>query len=53
MCDGSVTFITDDIETSGCYGNCCTPWDYMIMSGDNGKQGALNASSLSGAFPEV
>ena len=30
MCDGSVNFITDDIETSGCYGACCTVWDWMI-----------------------
>jgi hypothetical protein len=48
MCDGSVTFINDDIETSGCYNNCCTPWDYMIMSGDNGKLGSYNSSSLAG-----
>jgi prepilin-type N-terminal cleavage/methylation domain-containing protein len=51
MCDGSVTFITDDIETSSCYGNCCTPWDYMIMSGDNGKPGQLTSTSLSGTCP--
>jgi hypothetical protein len=49
MCDGSVQFIADDIETSGCYGNCCTPWDYMILSGDGGRIGLYNnPTSLSG-----
>jgi prepilin-type N-terminal cleavage/methylation domain-containing protein len=48
MCDGSVQFIGDEIETSGCYGDCCTVWDYMIMSGDNGKPGPLTSTSLSG-----
>jgi prepilin-type N-terminal cleavage/methylation domain-containing protein len=41
MCDGSVQFIGDDIETSGCYGNCCTVWDWMILSADGGKGGQL------------
>jgi prepilin-type N-terminal cleavage/methylation domain-containing protein/prepilin-type processing-associated H-X9-DG protein len=35
--DGSVQFITDDVETSGCYGLAFTVWDYMILSGDNGR----------------
>ncbi len=48
MADGSVQFINDDIETSGCYGQCCTPWDYMIASADSGKPGPLTSSSLSG-----
>jgi prepilin-type N-terminal cleavage/methylation domain-containing protein/prepilin-type processing-associated H-X9-DG protein len=47
MCDGSVQFISDDIETSGCYGPCCTAWDYMIASADQGRQGALTSNSLS------
>jgi hypothetical protein len=34
MCDGSVTFISDDVETSGVNGPWGTPWDYMIASGD-------------------
>jgi prepilin-type N-terminal cleavage/methylation domain-containing protein len=41
MVDGSVQFITDDIETSGCYQNCCTVWDWMILSADGGKGGLL------------
>ncbi len=48
MADGSVSWISDDIETTGCYGQCCTAWDYMIASGDQGKPGPLNTSSLSG-----
>jgi prepilin-type N-terminal cleavage/methylation domain-containing protein len=39
MCDGSVQFINDDIETSGSYGNCCTPWDHYIASIDGQDQG--------------
>jgi hypothetical protein len=42
MCDGSVTFISDDIETSGPYGQCCSPWDYLITSADNGATGPYN-----------
>lgn len=34
MCDGSVQFISDDIETSGVDGEWGTPWDYLICSGD-------------------
>jgi prepilin-type N-terminal cleavage/methylation domain-containing protein/prepilin-type processing-associated H-X9-DG protein len=48
MADGSVQFISDDIETSGCYGQCCTAWDYMIASGDNLKAGALTSTTLGG-----
>ncbi len=32
--DGSVRFISDDIETSGKFGPCCTVWDHMIASAD-------------------
>jgi prepilin-type N-terminal cleavage/methylation domain-containing protein/prepilin-type processing-associated H-X9-DG protein len=46
MADGSVQFITDDIETSGCPGVCCTAWDYMIASGDEGRAGKLTSTSL-------
>jgi prepilin-type N-terminal cleavage/methylation domain-containing protein/prepilin-type processing-associated H-X9-DG protein len=48
MCDGSVTYITDDIETTGCYSptSCCTPWDYMITSGDEGKPGLYNGGNI-------
>ena len=34
--DGSVTFVSDDIETTGAFGPCCGPWDYLIMSADEG-----------------
>ncbi len=48
MCDGSVTFITDDIETTGCYNSasCCTAWDYMILSGDEGAVGSYNGGNI-------
>jgi prepilin-type processing-associated H-X9-DG protein len=39
MCDGSVQFISDDIETSGSYGTCCGPWDYLIASQDANDPG--------------
>jgi type II secretory pathway pseudopilin PulG len=42
MGDASVTFISDDIETSGPFGQCCSPWDYLITSGDNGATGPYN-----------
>ncbi len=32
--DGSVKFLTDDIETSGRFGRCCSPWDHLIMISD-------------------
>jgi prepilin-type N-terminal cleavage/methylation domain-containing protein/prepilin-type processing-associated H-X9-DG protein len=48
MCDGSVTFISNDIETSGCYGACCTAWDYMISSADQGELGAYNGGNPRG-----
>jgi prepilin-type N-terminal cleavage/methylation domain-containing protein len=47
MVDASVQFITDDIETTGCIGPCCVAWDYMIASGDEGRQGPLTSTSLS------
>lgn len=47
MCDGSVVFINDDIETTGCYAaaSCCTAWDWMITSGDEGRGGAYNGGA--------
>ena len=36
MGDGSVTWVEDTIETSGSYGACCSPWDRMILSSDEG-----------------
>jgi prepilin-type N-terminal cleavage/methylation domain-containing protein len=35
MCDGSVQFVSDDIETSGSYGTFGTVWDHMIGSADS------------------
>ncbi|HEY3391186.1 MAG TPA: DUF1559 domain-containing protein [Lacipirellulaceae bacterium] len=40
LCDGSVQFISDDIETSGSYGSCCKPWDHLIGSIDSNHPGA-------------
>ena len=34
MCDGSVQFISDDVETSGSYGSWGSVWDHMIGSAD-------------------
>jgi prepilin-type N-terminal cleavage/methylation domain-containing protein len=42
MCDGSVQFVSDDIETTGDFGNCCSAWDYMIASADDGRGGPFN-----------
>ena len=44
--DGSVQFISDDIEvSSGTASPCCTAWDYMIASGDQAKPGGLQGVS--------
>jgi prepilin-type N-terminal cleavage/methylation domain-containing protein len=40
LCDGSIQFISDDIETSGSYGRCCTAWDHLITSQDAEFAGA-------------
>jgi prepilin-type N-terminal cleavage/methylation domain-containing protein/prepilin-type processing-associated H-X9-DG protein len=45
MCDGSVQFISDDIETAGSGGTCCKPWDHFILSMDGG---ALNTGTVGG-----
>jgi prepilin-type N-terminal cleavage/methylation domain-containing protein len=39
LCDGSVQFISDDIQTSGPYGTCCTPWDHLVASQDGTDPG--------------
>jgi prepilin-type processing-associated H-X9-DG protein len=46
LCDGSVQFINDDIETTGCglFG-CCSVWDWMITSADNAYGGSFNGLS--------
>jgi prepilin-type N-terminal cleavage/methylation domain-containing protein len=36
MCDGSVQFISNDIDAGGTFGKCCTPWDQIWLSEDNG-----------------
>ena len=41
MADGSARFINDDIETTGRYGKCCSPWDYLILSSDGYESGEL------------
>jgi prepilin-type N-terminal cleavage/methylation domain-containing protein len=40
-CDGSVSFVSDDIETSGQYGNWGSLWDRLIASADNGIPGGF------------
>lgn len=40
-CDGSVSFISDDVETSGQYGNWGSLWDRLIASADNGIDGGF------------
>jgi prepilin-type N-terminal cleavage/methylation domain-containing protein len=49
MCDGSVQFVSDDIETTGATigSSCCGPWDYMIASGDSERGGRYNRITLS------
>jgi prepilin-type processing-associated H-X9-DG protein len=48
MCDGSVQFISDDVETSGCFAvlglgkGCCSAWDRMIASADGETGGPFN-----------
>jgi prepilin-type processing-associated H-X9-DG protein len=42
MVDGHVEWVGDDIETNACYSStCCTAWDYMIMSADDGQGGSM------------
>lgn len=44
MCDGSVQFVDENIETSGSFigSTCCSPWDHMIASSDSDGRGAFN-----------
>jgi prepilin-type N-terminal cleavage/methylation domain-containing protein/prepilin-type processing-associated H-X9-DG protein len=44
MCDGSVQFITDDVETSGVFGNWGSLWDRLIASADDGMPGPFNGT---------
>jgi hypothetical protein len=41
LCDASVQFISDDIETSGPNGACCKAWDHLIASQDGEDPGQL------------
>jgi prepilin-type processing-associated H-X9-DG protein len=45
--DGRVDFLSDDIETTGCYSgsSCCTAWDYLILSADEGRLGLYNGAA--------
>ena len=36
--DASVSFVEDSIETSGRFGPCCSPWDRMMLSADEGGE---------------
>jgi hypothetical protein len=48
MADSSVQFITDDVETSSCYGECCSVWDQMALSADGGRGGPFNGVPAGG-----
>jgi prepilin-type N-terminal cleavage/methylation domain-containing protein len=41
MCDGSVRFVGDDIETSGNWGNWGSLWDRLIASADADEEGVF------------
>jgi type II secretory pathway pseudopilin PulG len=45
LCDGSVTFVSDDVETSGQNGLWGTPWDFLIGSADGSEKGPYNSGS--------
>jgi prepilin-type N-terminal cleavage/methylation domain-containing protein len=44
MCDASVRFVSDDIETSGQFGSWGSLWDRLIASADNGMPGDFGGS---------
>lgn len=46
MVDGSVQWVSNDVDTSGCHGSPMTVWDYMIASADEGRAGPLTSTSL-------
>ncbi len=48
MCDGSVQFISEDIETGGAMGACCKAWDHLMLSQDGG---ALTVTGGTGRPP--
>ncbi len=43
MCDGSVQFVSNDIETSGTWGPCCRVWDHLILSQDSLDPGSTGS----------
>ena len=45
MCDGSVAFVSEDIETSGEYGSWGSIWDRLIASADGGMSGDFASAS--------
>jgi prepilin-type N-terminal cleavage/methylation domain-containing protein len=45
MTDGSVQFISDDIETSGNFGSWGSLWDRLIASADEGMPGDFNGTN--------
>jgi prepilin-type N-terminal cleavage/methylation domain-containing protein/prepilin-type processing-associated H-X9-DG protein len=49
MADGSVQWISDDVDTSACHGPPMTVWDQMIASGDEGRAGPLTSTGLAAA----
>ncbi len=46
MADGSVQWVSDDIETSGCHGPPMSVWDYMISSADEGRSNNTTGLTL-------
>lgn len=51
MADGSVQFISDDVETSSCHGPTMSVWDYMIAGADEGRAGLSQVTGLGPAPP--
>jgi prepilin-type N-terminal cleavage/methylation domain-containing protein len=50
MADASVQFISDEIETSGPFGNCCTAWDNLLNSAEGDRGGRWNRITLNPCF---
>jgi prepilin-type N-terminal cleavage/methylation domain-containing protein len=50
LCDGSVQFVDETIETTGSFigSTCCSPWDHMIASSDSDGEGAYNGVRRNG-----
>jgi prepilin-type N-terminal cleavage/methylation domain-containing protein/prepilin-type processing-associated H-X9-DG protein len=51
MADGSVQWVSDDVETSGCYGPAMSVWDQMIASADEGRAGKATSTALTPPCP--